>query len=84
MVFQSVFPRGDVFTVLGVLLIILGIVLVAIPILSGIPAVMNTVDRVPWILLYVYRHENFVFATSPALILISLAYFFLSLLKQFR
>ena len=62
------------FTSLGILFIMIGIAFVLIPIVVRlIPEV--DLQKMPWILLYVYKTENFIFATSPLLIIISVAYF---------
>jgi len=61
------------FTSLGILLILIGIAFVLIPIMAKlIPEV--DLEKIPWFLLYVYRRDNFVFATSPLLIIISIFY----------
>ena len=53
---------------LGIVLMILGVLLFAAPIiLERLPSL----EKVPWILLYVYRSDGFVFATSPILLIIS-------------
>jgi len=62
------------FTSLGILFILIGIAFVLIPIVARLIPEVN-LEKIPWILLYVYRTENFVFATSPLLIIISIAYF---------
>jgi hypothetical protein len=55
-------------TVLGVLLITVGAVLVALPLIAKhIP----NIEGIPWIILWVYRSDGFVFATSPILIIVS-------------
>jgi len=55
------------FTIVGVVLILLGVVFVALPHISRV----IDVSRVPWLILYVYRSDGFTFATSPILIIIS-------------
>ncbi|MEM2888310.1 MAG: hypothetical protein QXR42_02385 [Candidatus Bathyarchaeia archaeon] len=55
--------------VIGVLLMILGILLFLMPIIiEKLPSLEN----IPWIILYVYRHNGFVFVTSPILIIFSI------------
>ena len=55
-------------TLLGLLLIAIGIVLVVLPLVAKhIP----NVEDIPWIVLWVYRSDGFVFATSPILIIVS-------------
>ncbi len=52
---------------LGILLILLGVVFVALPYLSRVV----DVEKIPWIILYVYRRDGFTFATSPILLFLS-------------
>ena len=62
------------FTFLGTLFILIGIALVLIPIVAKfVPEI--TLEKIPWFILYVYKSDGFVFATSPLLIAISIAYF---------
>jgi hypothetical protein len=52
----------------GILLMLLGALLFLAPILlEQLPSLSN----LPWILLYVYRWNGFVFVTSPLLLIIS-------------
>jgi hypothetical protein len=62
------------FTSLGILFILIGIAFVLIPIAARLFPQVD-LDKIPWILLYVYRTDNFVFATSPLLIIVSIAFF---------
>ena len=66
------------FTVVGALLILMGIIFVAIP---YIERVVPDLDRIPWIILWVYRSEGFTFATSPLLIIISVISVLLAYLR---
>lgn len=60
------------FQFFGVILIILGVLLFIAPVLlERIPSL----DKVPWIILYVYRSNGFTFVTSPILIIISIISF---------
>ncbi len=53
---------------LGILLMVLGALLFIAPIiLEKLPSLEN----IPWIILYVYRSDGFIFITSPILIIIS-------------
>jgi cell division protein FtsX len=57
------------FTVLGLILMLLGAILLLLPlILRYLPEI----EKLPSIILYVYRKGNFIFVTSPILIIISL------------
>ncbi|MDH5733196.1 MAG: hypothetical protein OEY88_05360 [Candidatus Bathyarchaeota archaeon] len=70
------------FTVFGVTLILIGIALLIIPIIGKIiPAV--DVQKIPWLILYVYRRNGFVFITSPLLIIIGIAFFLWALLHRY-
>ncbi len=56
-------------TLLGVFLIVVGLVLIALPLIAKhIP----NLENIPWIILWVYRADGFTFATSPILIIISI------------
>lgn len=64
------------FTTLGLVLIACGLILVALPfVMRSIPSL----EKVPWIILWVYRRDGFFFATSPLLILISAVSLLISL-----
>ncbi|MEM3088409.1 MAG: hypothetical protein QXP20_04780 [Candidatus Bathyarchaeia archaeon] len=57
------------FTWIGLIMIVLGILFILIPfIVKYAPAI----EKLPPILVYVYRHNNFYFATSPILIIVSI------------
>jgi hypothetical protein len=66
-------------TVLGVLLIVVGAVLVALPLIAKY---IPHVNDVPWIIVWVYRSDDFVFATSPILIIVSLISLIIHLLTR--
>ncbi len=54
--------------VLGIMLMVLGALLFIAPmVLEKLPSL----ESVPWIILYVYRSDRFIFVTSPILIIIS-------------
>lgn len=68
------FEWRNPFTTLGFLLVIIGVLLVALPyIVKHFPAV-ETFEKIPPILLYVYRKDDFYFLTSPILIIAGAAY----------
>ena len=56
--------------VFGIVLMVLGVLLFIAPILLE---KMPSLESIPWIILYVYRRDGFVFVTSPLLIIISIA-----------
>lgn len=69
------------FTWVGVILIVLGIILVALPLLGKY---VSDLERLPWILVWIYRRNGFYFATSPLLIIISIIAIILSYLNRTR
>ncbi len=63
------FEAFHLFQVLGILLIILGAMLFLVPtLLKRIPSL----EKIPWILLYIYRKDTVLFVTSPILLLLAL------------
>lgn len=74
-------PYYRPFTVMGLILILSGLVLVLLPIVARhIPSL----DRLPWILVWVYRKDGFYFVTSPLLIIISLVSIIINLYGKTR
>ncbi len=69
------------FASLGILFILIGIAFVLIPILVKIIPHAD-LENIPWFLLYIYRRDNFVFATSPILITISIVFFLWAYLRR--
>ncbi|MCX6654599.1 MAG: hypothetical protein NTY03_05700 [Candidatus Bathyarchaeota archaeon] len=61
-------------TLLGVLLILLGVIFVALPYISRVV----DVEKIHWIILYVYRRDGFTFVTSPILLFLSTLYLILA------
>jgi len=60
--------RYHMFTWVGLILIVVGILFVLIPYLMRyVPAI----EKLPPILVYIYRRDSFFIATSPILIIIS-------------
>ncbi len=56
------------FTAHELVLIACGLILVALPfVIRSMPSL----EKVPWIILWVYRRDGFFFATSPLLIIVS-------------
>jgi hypothetical protein len=69
------------FQFVGLMFIALGAILFLLPfLLDRVPAL----ERVPWIILYVYRKDGFVFATSPLLLIISVISLIWGLITQAR
>jgi hypothetical protein len=66
---------------MGLILILSGLVLVLLPIVARhIPSL----DRLPWVLVWVYRKDGFYFVTSPLLIIISLVSIIVNLYGKTR
>ncbi|MFQ6053469.1 MAG: hypothetical protein ACE5OO_04475 [Candidatus Bathyarchaeia archaeon] len=67
------------FTALGLLLIISGVILVALPFIARH---IRGLEGLPWILVWVYRRNGFYFITSPLLIIVSVVSLVLRLLGR--
>lgn len=61
----------------GIILIFLGILLFIAPILLDR---MPNLEKIPWIIIYICRYDNFTFVTSPILIIITILSFLWSLI----
>ena len=72
-------PSYRPMTLLGLLLILSGVVLVALPFVARH---LPSLEKLPWILVWVYRRDGFYFITSPLLIIISLVSLVLHLLGR--
>ena len=57
------------FTVMGLILILSGIILVMLPFIARY---LPNLEKLPWIIVWVYRKDGFYFVTSPLLIILSL------------
>ena len=68
------------FTWLGLIMMVLGIIFFLIPYAIRYAP---EIQKLPPLLLYVYHRDNFYFATSPILIIISLIWFLLSLFSRY-
>ncbi|NWG09843.1 MAG: hypothetical protein HXX80_06040 [Nitrososphaerales archaeon] len=68
-------------TYLGILLIMIGLVLVLLPIIANYLPSIERLEKLPPIIIYVYRSGNFYFVTSPILILVSLILLILYLVR---
>jgi len=70
-------------TNVGIIFIVIGVALIMIPlIVKMIPSI--SIEKIPWILLWVYRKDGFTFATSPLLIIIGILYLIWIKLKWIR
>jgi len=68
------------FTVLGLLFILLGVLLIMIPFFSRS---FPSFEKIPPIIWWTYRSDNFYFATSPILIIISIVSLLLLVLSKY-
>ena len=66
-------------TLIGIMLIIIGVILVILPLLAQYAP---SLEKLPWIIFWVYKGDNFYFATSPLLIIISIIFVITSLAKN--
>ena len=67
------------FTLIGIIFIVMGIILVLLPfIVQYIPSL----EGLPWLILWVYKTDNFIFATSPVLLIITALFFIIKFLRH--
>jgi len=64
------------FTAMGLILILSGIILVMLPFIARH---LPNLEKLPWILIWVYRKNGFYFVTSPLLIILSIISILLNL-----
>ena len=57
------------FTAMGLILILSSIILVILPFIARH---LPNLEKLPWIIVWVYRKDGFYFVTSPLLIILSL------------
>lgn len=68
-------------TLIGIILIVAGILLVILPIIAQqIP----NLEKIPWIIIWTYKTDNFLFATSPLLIIITVIFFILQIIRNYQ
>jgi hypothetical protein len=67
------------FTLIGVIFIVAGIILVILPLIAQY---LPSLQKIPWIIIWTYKSGNFVFVTSPILIIITVISFILTYLKH--
>ncbi|MEM2210819.1 MAG: hypothetical protein QXW83_00945 [Nitrososphaerales archaeon] len=65
----------------GIILILIGIILILIPFLIRAIPSLESLERIPPIILYIYRSDGFFFATSPILIILGLIYLIWNLIR---
>jgi len=66
------------FVIPGLILIVIGVIFLAVPLLARF---VPSVEKLPPIILWVYRSDGFYFATSPILLVISIVSIALYLLR---
>ena len=64
--------NSNILSSTGLILIILGIALFLIPSLLKYYPSLAAIGKIHWLIIYVYKSDNFMFAISPILILTSL------------
>jgi hypothetical protein len=69
------------FTALGLILILSGLILVTLPFIARH---LPSLEKMPWIIIWVYRKDGFYFVTSPLLIILSLVSIILNLFGRTR
>lgn len=70
--------EANLFSLLGITLILLGVVFLAYPYIGRV----IDVDKIPWIIIWVYRRDGFTFATSPILLLVSVISLLLAYIRR--
>ena len=70
-----------IFSVVGLAFILIGIALILLPVIGRLVPTID-LERIPWLLLYVYKRDRFVFVTSPLLILVSIISLLWSILTR--
>jgi hypothetical protein len=68
------------FYTIGIVFVLIGIAFFLIPLIARSGAFSGM--KIPWIVLYVYNTNGFYFATSPLLIILSLASLLLAFLRR--
>ena len=63
-------------SVMGLILILSGVILVMLPFIARH---LPNLEKLPWILIWVYRKNGFYFVTSPLLIILSIISILLNL-----
>jgi hypothetical protein len=69
------------FTALGLILILSGLILVTLPFIARH---LPSLEKMPWIIIWVYRKDGFYFVTSPLLIILSLVSIILNIFGRTR
>ena len=68
-------------TLIGLVLVVAGLILIFLPLISQY---LPSLEKIPWILLWTYKTENFVFITSPILIIITIISLVLFYIQNIR
>ncbi|HDQ05521.1 MAG TPA: hypothetical protein ENN36_02215 [Candidatus Bathyarchaeota archaeon] len=67
------------FTFVGIIFIVAGILLVILPFITQY---IPRLEKLPLIIIWVYKSENFMFVASPILLIITVISFILNYLKH--
>ena len=59
---------------IGLTFILIGLVLLLFPLIPKLTPILDRMKELPPILVYIYKHGNFYFVTSPIPIIIALAF----------
>jgi len=60
---------------------LVGLVLLLFPLIPKLTPILDRLERLPPILIYVYESNDFYFVTSPLLIVVALAFLIWKILK---
>ncbi|MCW3981955.1 MAG: hypothetical protein NWE81_02405 [Candidatus Bathyarchaeota archaeon] len=66
---------------IGILLIVFGVILVTLPLITQL---VPSVEKLPWIIVWIYEKIWAYFATSPLLIVTSLVSILVQLITRYR
>lgn len=69
------------FAMIGLTFILIGLVLLLFPLIPKLTPILDKLEKLPPILIYIYKHDNFYFVTSPILIIIALTFLIWKILK---
>ena len=69
------------FAMIGLTFILIGLVLLLFPLIPKLTPILDRMEKLPPFLIYIYRHENFYFVTSPILIIVALAFLIWKILR---
>jgi len=62
------------FAMIGLTFILIGLVLLLFPLIPKLTPILGRMEKLRPNLIYIYKHDNFCFVTSPILITIALTF----------